>query len=153
MSLLRKTALKRTGFARPDISTLKSSGLVQKASTFKAKPKPMKKKSASNVGWADVAKAIWDEPNNEHLCCVCGRYLGDVFSPAFYHHLVHRGVSRKLKREPMNLAQLCFGDNGCHEKAHDFGIHNLAEQEDPPGPWTRLSDIIKSLNLNTRTKS
>jgi len=89
--------------------------------------KPMKKRSRNNVGWVDVAMGIWNECDNDHRCCVCGLFLGDDFSPAFYHHILHRGSYRRFKRRPDNLAQLCVND---HEKAHKHGIENLAEEGD-----------------------
>lgn len=101
------------------LDELKASGLVQSASSFTTKPrKKMKARSPGNKGWVSVAKEKWDEPQNEHLCEVCGVWLGDDFSPTFYHHLWHRGSHPSLKREPLNLAQLCLLH---HDWAHKHG--------------------------------
>ena len=107
---------------KPSLDDIKAKFGVTSASLLQRKP--MKQRSDKNEGWVDVAKAIWNDPSNEHLCEVCGVFLGDDFSPSFYHHLIHRGSSRKLKRRPDNLGQICLGD---HDKAHDYGIENLAE--------------------------
>jgi hypothetical protein len=131
-------ALKRTPFLRKStlgkkpripkgattIERLLGEFPIHRASTFTAKPRPIKKRADSNKGWVDVARAKWDDPQNDHRCEVCGVFLGDDFSPAHHHHLLHRGSYRKFKRRPDNLAQLCVAD---HAKAHDFGIENLAQ--------------------------
>ncbi len=142
MTLQRKTPLKRTGFTkkteRPTLQQMKVSGLVQKASSFTQKPrKKMKPRAANNRGWVDVAEAMWNKSDNSRCCDVCGRFLGDDFSPTFYHHLLHRGSYRSLKRDPRNLAQVCVKH---HSEAHEFGIENLAEEgvEFPDG-WHRLN--------------
>jgi len=120
------------------IERLLGDKLVQRASTFTAKPKPLKKRSPNNPGWVDVAKAIWDDPNNTRCCEVCGVYLGDDFSPTFYHHILHRGSYRLFKRRPDNLAQLCPAD---HDKAHEFGIENLAAPGlMDMGGWMKLAE-------------
>lgn len=148
MTLRRKTALGRTKKpvtpkgAKP-LDRLLGEGLVFRASSFKAKPKPMKKRSVTNKGWVDVAKAIWDDPENDHCCEVCGAYLGEDFSPAFYHHLLHRGSYRKMIRRPDNLAQVCLND---HDKAHEYGVENLAEESvEHPRGWMLLSTRLVAL--------
>jgi len=111
---------------KPTLEELKASGVVQSASSFTTKPrKKLKARSPKNKGWVGVAKERWEKPFNSHCCEVCGAYLGDDFSPAFYHHLLHRGSYRKMAREPRNLAQLCLTH---HNEAHEFGIENLAEE-------------------------
>ena len=112
--------------------------------SFKPKPrKPMKKRADSNKGWVDIARAIWDDPNNDHCCEVCGAFLGDEFSPTFYHHLLHRGSYRKMKRRPENLGQVCLDDHG---KAHKHGVENMAEEgaEHRRG-WMLLATRLVSL--------
>jgi hypothetical protein len=142
--LKRRTPLKRGKKSEripkgaDTLERLLGSGTVQRASTFTAKRKPLKKRSPSNAGWVDVAKAIWDDPSNTRCCEVCGVYLGDDFNPTFYHHILHRGSYRLFKRRPDNLAQLCPTD---HYKAHEFGIENLAAPGlMDMGGWMRLAE-------------
>jgi hypothetical protein len=151
MTLTRKTPLKRTCFTkkteRPTFAwpmamadILKANKDVTTAANMVSKPKPRKKmkpRAASNKGWVDVAEAIWNKSDNSRCCEVCGCFLGDNFSPAFYHHLLHRGSYRRFKREPRNLAQVCVKH---HSEAHEFGIENLAgEGVEFPDGWHRLN--------------
>lgn len=96
---------------------------IQRASTFKAAPRPMRKRARNNPGWVSVAKVIWNDPENDHCCRVCGVWLGEDFSPTFYHHLLHRGSYKRYARDPRNLLQTCAMDHDC---AHRFGIEALA---------------------------
>ena len=116
---LKRTALKRKVKPRPTLDELKESGALQKASSFTSKPrKKLKPRSPKNKGWVDVALALWNKEGNERCCEVCGIHLGEDFSPAWYHHLWHRGSHPSLKREPKNLAQLCLLH---HDWAHKHG--------------------------------
>lgn len=103
--------------------------------------KPMRKRSKTNQGWVDVAVKLWEE--SDRTCEVCGKYLGDDFSPTFFHHLLHRGSYRSLKREPLNLARVCAMD---HAKAHLHGVENMAEEgsENPDG-WLVLALRLTAL--------
>ena len=155
MTLKRKTPMKRSSFKakkpvrrgkRPTLAEVKKRfGIVTAAMLcdVPVKRKPMKKRSPGNKGWVDVAKAKWDDPENDHCCEVCGAWLGDDFSPAFYHHLLHRGSYRKMARRPENLAQVCLAD---HDKAHEYGVENLADEgaESPRG-WMMLATRLVSL--------
>lgn len=153
----RRTPLKRSAIKRkpprpkPSFAELLASGKVVKASSLEPRQKPTRKRAKSNTGWVDVAKKIWSDPANEHLCEVCGCWLGDTFSAYFYHHIIHRGHSRKLKREPLNLAQICRTD---HDKAHEYGITNLAEEglENPEG-WMKLEIRLRALRELGHTPS
>jgi hypothetical protein len=109
---------------------------IQRASSFTAKPKPMRKRKVGGKGWVDVAKALWDDPQNDHCCEVCGVWLGEDFSPAFYHHLLHRGSYRKMARRPDNLAQVCLFD---HDAAHAHGVENLAQGGEYRPGWMILA--------------
>lgn len=153
MTLLRKAPLKRSPLRpkkplsrkKPSLAEVeKRFGIVKAALLGPPKQrKPMKKRAPGNKGWVDAAKAKWDEPDNDHCCEVCGRHLGESFSPSFYHHLLHRGSYRKMARRPENLAQICLAD---HTKAHDYGVENLAEDgaENPRG-WMMLATRLVSL--------
>jgi len=111
---------------KPSLEEVQKWFKVVTAAMLGEKPrKPMKKRAANNEGWIDVARAIWDDPANEHKCEVCDAPLGDVFNRIFYHHLLHRGTYRKMKRRPENLAQVCPDH---HQAAHDYGVENLAEE-------------------------
>lgn len=152
MALLRKTPLKRSPSRSKKPLSRKKPSLAEVTERFNIvaaallgppKRKPMKKRSANNKGWVDVARKMWDDPGNDHRCEVCGMWLGDEFSPTFYHHLLHRGSYRKMARRPENLAQVCLGD---HDKVHDYGVENLAEEgaENPRG-WMLLATRLVSL--------
>jgi hypothetical protein len=154
MSLSRKTPMKRSAFKPkkvakpcPTLKDLQEKGLVVKASSLSAKPrKRLKPRSASNKGWVDVAKAIWDEPGNSHCCEVCGVWLGDDFSPAFYHHLLHRGSYRRLSRSPLNMPQVCLAD---HDKAHEYTVEALAKKNHPhQGKWKELHERMIYMRAN-----
>lgn len=163
--LKRKTPLKtKTGFKsrpsslatkkteRPTLQQMKGSGLVQKASSFTQKSrKKLKPRAANNAGWVDVAEAIWNKSDNSRCCEVCGCFLGDDFSPTFYHHLLHRGSYRSLKREPRNLAQVCPTH---HDMAHEYGIETLATQGSPyvdgwKKLWARMLELRNAANKVT----
>ena len=129
---------------KPSLDEVKKRFDIVTAAMLGEKPrKPMKKRADSNKGWVDIARAIWDDPNNDHCCEVCGAFLGDEFSPTFYHHLLHRGSYRKMKRRPENLGQVCLDDHG---KAHKHGVENMAEEgsENPRG-WMILATRMVSL--------
>lgn len=106
---------------------------VKRASTFTATPKPMRKRAKNNPGWVSVAKAMWNDPENDHCCRVCRVWLGDDFSPTFYHHLLHRGSYKKFARDPRNLIQVCVKH---HDIIHKHGVEALADNSDldPGGP-------------------
>ena len=127
------------------IERLLGEGKIKKASQLEVGTprKPMNRRSANNKGWVDVAQAIWDDPANGKSCEVCGVSLGDEFSPTFYHHLLHRGSYRKMKRRPDNLAQVCMDD---HDKAHKYGVENMAEEgsENAKG-WMLLATRLVAL--------
>lgn len=118
-------------------------GTVQRGSTFVAKPKPMRKRAKNNPGWVGIAKKMWDQDESLHYCEVTGEYLGDTFSPAFVHHILHRGSYRKFARRPDNFAWVSYNT---HTKAHEFGIEQMAEEgiEHAPG-WHRLNLRLQAL--------
>jgi hypothetical protein len=126
-SLLRKTPMKRgkkperTPKGTTPIERMLGEGLIQRASTFKAKPKPLKKRAASNPGWWDVALKIWEE--RMHFCEVYGTPLGDDPKPIFFSHLLPRGSYRKYKRDKRNIV---LKSERAHEYWHKYGPNGLA---------------------------
>lgn len=141
--LERRTPLRPKKPFRKSVEELLKEGKVQRASSFTAKRKMIRKRAKANKGWVDIALAKWNEPGNDHCCEVCGKFLGEDFSPAFYHHLLHRGSYRSLKREPRNLAQLCAGH---HDAAHKYGVENLAEHDTSfPEQWRMLAERMIEL--------
>lgn len=106
-TLKRRTPLKaKKGLARgskpcPTVDAMLKSGMVSRGSGFKAKPKPIPKRSKKNKGWWDVALEIWDE--RKRVCEVTGSPLGDVPNPSFFSHLLPRGSYRKYKRDKRNI--------------------------------------------------
>lgn len=145
---LNKVSAKKAEKRRMGLTEMKSSGLVQKASEFTSKPrKKLKPRSPRNKGWVDVALALWNEPDNQHTCEVCGKWLGSDFSPTFYHHLWHRGSHPSLKREPKNLAQLCLTH---HDWAHKHGgplslEKNEMIRKEYRSKWAILADRMRAL--------
>lgn len=87
---------------------------VFRASSFTAKPKPMRKKSSTNKGWWDVALEIWAE--RPHACRVCGVPLSDEPLPINFSHLLPRGSYRRYKRDPRNIELWCAD---CHTIWHN----------------------------------
>lgn len=106
---MKRSPLKRKTPLKPKLDQLIGSGLVQRASSFKPKQKPMRKRAVNNKGWWDVAKEIWAE--RTHICCVCGRSLGDEPRPIFFSHLLPRGLYRNYKRDKRNIVLKC---GPCH---------------------------------------
>jgi hypothetical protein len=96
------------------LERLLGEGRVQRASSFTAKKKPMKKKSATNKGWWDVALEIWAE--RIHACEVCGVPLPDEPQPINFSHLLPRGSYRRYKRDPRNIELWCAD---CHTIWHN----------------------------------
>ena len=104
MGLKRKTPLrtkKPLKAKKPSLGSLLKSGAVAKASSFKSRPKPMKKIAKNNKGWWDVALEIWEE--RPHVCEVSGEPLGDVPRPSFFSHLLPRGTYPDFKRDKRNI--------------------------------------------------
>ena len=130
-ALKRKTPLKRgkkperTPKGAKPLERLLGEGLIQRASTFKAKPRPMKKRAASSPGWWDVALEIWGE--RLHVCEVYGTPLGDEPKPIFFSHLLPRGSYRKYKRDKRNIV---LKSERAHEEWHQYGpryLYNFPE--------------------------
>lgn len=111
-----KKHLRRTPKGATPIEKLLGEGLIQRASTFKAKPKPMKKRADSNKGWWFIALEIWDE--RPRVCGVCGVSLGDDPRPEFFSHLLPRGSYRKYKLFKPNIVLKC---RSCHNTWHKEG--------------------------------
>lgn len=144
---MRRVSAKKEESKRMGLSEMKRSGLVQKASAFTSRPrKKLKPRSPKNKGWVDVALARWNEPNNNHCCEVCGTWLGNDFSPAFYHHLLHRGSYKWLARSPLNMPQLCLAD---HDKAHKFTVEALSNSSHPhQAKWKELHERMIYMRAN-----
>jgi hypothetical protein len=102
------------------LERLLGTGKIQRASSFTAKPKPLKKRSPNNPGWWDVALEIWEE--RPHVCEVYGTSLGDVPLPIFMSHLLPRGSYRKYKRDKMNIRLM---SPEAHNLWHKEGPKNL----------------------------
>jgi len=115
-----KKHLRRIPKGATPIEKLLGEGLIQRASTFKAKPKPMKKRAASNPGWWFIALEIWDE--RSRVCEVCGVSLGDEPRPEFFSHLLPRGGYRKYKLFKPNIVLKC---DTCHHTWHHEGPNKL----------------------------
>ena len=96
-------------------------GLLSKASSFKAKPKPMKKRrETKGPTQMDVFMEIWAE--SESKCCeVCGTGIASM-QPANFSHLLPKGSYRKYKLDKRNIVLKCIP---CHCRWHDFGPDNL----------------------------
>lgn len=121
--LKRKTPLKaKSGFKRPTIEQMAESGLLQRGSTFKAKPKrlPVRKKREGPTQM-DVFREIWAE--REHVCEVCGAGI-PFASPGNFFHILPKGSYPRFKLLKDNiLITCCFNgvSEGCHELFHQMG--------------------------------
>lgn len=121
MTLTRKTPLKRTCFTkkteRPTLQQMKSSGLVQKASSFTQKPrKALKPRSPKNKGGqAALFKRIWE--SRPHSCEVCGAHIEEATASNF-SHLLPKGTYPDFKLDDRNVVIKCAG---CHDEWHRWG--------------------------------
>ena len=148
MSLKRKTPLrpKKNTTAKvldPDvINRLLGEGKLQKGSTFKAKPKPMRKR-AERKGPAqmDVFRQIWAE--RPHVSEVSGEPLGDVLQPIFFSHLLPKGAYRKYKLDPRNIV-LKTPDE--HREWHEQGPRNLIFVRGWAEICDRYFDLMREAN-------
>jgi hypothetical protein len=121
--LLRKVPLKRS--KKPEripkgattLERLLGEGMVQRASTFTAKPKPLKSKS---TGQMVVFREIWEE--RSHVSEVSGEPLGDVLQPIFCSHLLPKGTYKKYRLDKRNIV-LKTPDE--HRLWHQEGPKNL----------------------------
>lgn len=68
----------------------------------------------------DVFREIWAE--REHVCEVCGHYLGDDMQPIMMSHLLPKGTYRKYKLDKRNIAIKC---EPCHRAWHVAGPTRL----------------------------
>lgn len=133
--LLRKKALKAKK-ACPTVEGLLKSGLVSKASGFKAKRKPIRKRSPRQKGWWDVALEIWN--SREHVCEVTGTPLGDVPLPIFFSHLLPRSTYPDFKRDMRNIR---LKSPGAHHEWHKHGPEIL---QDYPR-WRKTCELYFAL--------
>lgn len=120
---MKRSPLKRKTPLRPSLSALMEKGVVQRASTFKAKPKPMRRLAKGNPGWYKWAvKEVWNK--REHECEVCGAFLASPL-PIHFSHLLPRGLYKKYIRDERNVVLKC---SLCHMAWTEFGDKaNLAE--------------------------
>lgn len=129
MALRRKTPLrpkKKTaskGLDTDVINRLLGEGKLQKGSTFKAKPKPMRKRAQKNgPTQMDVFRQIWAE--RPHVSEVGGEFLGEEMQPIFMSHLLPKGSYRKYKLDKRNIVlmtaeeHIVWGDIGPRHLQH-----------------------------------
>ena len=128
MALKRKTPLrpKKKITARaldPDvINRLLGEGKLQKGSTFKAKPKPMRKRAQrKGLTQMDVFRQIWAE--RPHYCEICCKPIPEPRAGNFFH-ILGKGAYPKYKLLKENILISCCFDGvseGCHELFHARG--------------------------------
>lgn len=127
MTLTRRTPLRAKKTLRPKkpcptVEGLMKSGALSKASSFKAKPKPMKKRrETKGPTQMDVFREIWAE--REHVSEVSGLPLGDVLQPIFFSHLLPKGSYRRYKLDKRNIVLITADE---HREWHEEGPDNLS---------------------------
>jgi hypothetical protein len=123
------------------IERLLGDKLVQRASTFTAKPKPLKKRGPNNPGWWHIALEIWDE--REHVCEVYGTPLGDEPLPIYFSHLLPRGSYRKYKLFKPNIV---LKSEFAHREWHDQGPERLMLRPEWQGVCKRYYELKMEAN-------
>lgn len=141
--LKRKTPLKaKKGFKRPTIEQMAESGLLQRGSTFKAKPKrlPVRKKREGPTQM-DVFREIWAE--REHVSEVSGTYLGDDMHPILMSHLLPKGSYLRFKLDKRNIVLMTPEE---HEMWHREGPGNLMLYKGWDKVCDRYYDLLREAN-------
>ena len=125
--LQRKTPLRRgrkperTPKGATTIERLLGEGKVQRASAFKAKPKPLKKRAKKEgSSQMDLFREIWDE--RPHFSEVSGEFLGNEMQPIFMSHLLPKGSYRKYKFRKDNIVLMTAEE---HMAWHSWGPAKL----------------------------
>lgn len=106
--LQRKTPMKRGKAPEripkgcTTVERMLGEGLLQRASSFTAKPKPMRKR-AKTTGPTQIEffREIWAE--RQHFSEVSGTPLGDEMQPIFMSHLLPKGSYRRFKFRKDNI--------------------------------------------------
>ena len=147
--LTRRTPLKaKKGFTkkaeRPTLQQMKSSGLVQKASSFTQKPrKALKPRSPKNKG-GQVAlfKRIWG--SRPHKCEVCGVRIEEATASNF-SHLLPKGTYPDFKLREDNIVIKC---KECHDNWHLWGQAVLAHNP----RWKKVVEKFRMLRAEAYAK-
>ena len=144
----RKTPLKRG--KKPEripkgattLERLLGEGKVQRASTFTAKPKPMRKRRpTTGPTQMDVFRKMWDA--SEKKCCeVCGTGIASMH-PINFSHLLPKGSYRRYKLDERNLVIKCAG---CHQAWHDQGPERLMLRPEWQGVCRRYYELKMEAN-------
>lgn len=143
-SLQRRTPLSsgkkklqaKKGLKSADLDALLGSGKVQRASTFTAKPKMIRKRAKNNEGWYRWAvENVWEK--RPHECEVCKCPLEEP-APVVFSHLLPRGSYRRYKLDERNVRLHCAG---CHAEWHQYGPAALAFNP----MWRKTSELYFKL--------
>jgi hypothetical protein len=94
---------------------------IQRASSFTAKPKPMRKR-AKTTGPTQIEffREIWSE--RPHFSEVSGEFLGEEMQPICMSHLLPKGSYRKFKFRKDNIVLMTPDE---HQLWHSEGPGNL----------------------------
>jgi hypothetical protein len=119
--LRRGKAPERIPKGATTIDRLLGEGKVQRASTFTAKPKPMRKRRpATGPTQIEFFREIWAE--RPHYSAVSGVFLGDEMQPIFMSHCLPKGSYRRFKFDKRNIVLLTANE---HRAWHDQGPERL----------------------------
>lgn len=158
--LKRKSPLKaKKGLTPRDINALLGEGLISKASSFKSKPKPMRKRRKKKPGETsqmDVFKAIWEE--RPHVSEVSGLPLvpmpedfqdeqAVIAWVSQFSHLLPKGSYLLAKKDPRNIVLKTRTEHFLWETLKYKGIRQAIAEESIPNieGWIKVCDLRDQL--------